>query len=73
MLSIDEFEQTCSLLLSHPWRFAKTMPQNPHWYTLRKEWQDSEFDLVVQTMRRVGYSEYYQGRPYTMFNVNDMK
>ena len=73
MLSIDEFEQTCSLLLSHPWRFAKTMPQNPHWYTLRKQWQDSEFDLVVQTMRSVGYTEYYQGRPYTMFNVNDMK
>lgn len=73
MLSYDEFQETCGLLLRHPWRFAKTMPHNPHWYTLRKEWRDEEFVRVVQTMRRVGYTEYYQGRRYTMFNVNNMK
>lgn len=24
------------LLLSHPWIFARSMPDNPHWYTLRR-------------------------------------
>lgn len=73
MIDYQEFQETCALLLQHPWRFAKTMPHNPHWYTLRKEWQDSEFDRVVKTMRRHGYIELYGGRKYTMFNVNDMK
>jgi hypothetical protein len=61
-------------LLSKRWIFAKTMPKNPHWYTLRREWNnDSLFDKVVIMMRKTGYTEYYYGKPYTMVNINGMK
>lgn len=62
------------LLLSHDYRFAKTMPENPHWYTLRKTWDnDDEFVEIVELIRRYGYTELYHGRPYTMLNLNGMK
>lgn len=46
------------------------MPQNPHEYTLRKQW-DSEDDFVeaVQLIRDYGYVTKFQGRKYTQFNV----
>ncbi len=61
-------------LLSADYRFAKTMPENPHWYTLRKTWdQDAAFCEAVQFIRDHGYIERYKGRPYTMFNLNGYK
>lgn len=61
-------------LLRAQWIFAKTMPENPHWYTLRKTWaQDAAFVETVEAMRTYGYREWYKKRPYTMFNVNGMK
>lgn len=62
------------LLLANDYRFAKTMPENPHWYTLRKTWKrDEDFVEAVELIRRYGYTELYYGRPYTMFNLNGMK
>lgn len=56
------------------WIFAKTMPQNPHCYTLRREWQDNRlFDWAVKAIRAVGYREYYAGRPYTVVYLQGMK
>jgi hypothetical protein len=49
-----------SLLEKMPYKFAKTMPQNPHYYTLRKTWPDDElFDAVVIYIREYGQSEYW--------------
>jgi hypothetical protein len=55
--------------------FAKTMPDNPHHYTLRRDWADSgEFDEAVQLIRRVGYPLRWpptgKGRRYTYLNMN---
>src|SRR5438552_2541892 len=67
-------ERVMSNLLSAEYRFAKTMPQNPHWYTLRKTWaSDAAFVEVVEFMRKYGYLEKYEGRKYTMFNLNGFK
>jgi len=64
----------CENLLNKKWIFAKTMPKNPHWYTLRRDWRDDRaFNNVVETMRRVGYIEYYYRKPYTMVNIDNMK
>lgn len=42
------------------WRFAKTMPENPHWYTLRKTWGDeAAFARVVEFIRQHGVVERY--------------
>ena len=37
------------------YKFAKTMPEIPHWYTLRNTWQDQKmFAAVVQALRDLG-------------------
>ncbi len=40
------------------WTYAKTMPQWPHDYTLRKTWEtDEQFDDVVMFIREHGVEE----------------
>lgn len=61
-------------LVKGPWIFAKTMPDNPHEYTLRREWfSETEFVKVVKTIRAYGYREWFQGTTYMMMNVNGFK
>lgn len=61
-------------LTTQEWTFAKTMPQNPHWYCLRERWaNDATFDATVTCMRKYGYREIFARRPYTMLNLNGMK
>jgi hypothetical protein len=58
----------------HRWVFAKTMPQHPHEYTLRKNARDDqEFEAVVSFIRAEGYTERHNGRTYTYLNVDDWK
>lgn len=72
--TFEDFAFVSRCLTDAPYVFAKTMPQNPHWYTLRKRWiNDDAFVRVVKFMRAFGYTEYFRGRPYTMLNVNDHK
>ena len=67
-------ERVKSNLLAADYRFAKTMPENPHWYTLRKNWEDdAAFIEAVEYIREAGYIERYKGRPYTMLNLNGYK
>lgn len=51
--------------------YAKTMPDNPHHYTLRKTWKDDDFVWAVNFIRDNGYTAYWKGRRYTQINVND--
>src|SRR5262245_32992710 len=46
------------------WTFAKTMPQNPHEYTLRRNSDSGMFDSAVRFIREQGRLEIYQGKPY---------
>ncbi len=69
-----DLERVKDLLLAQKWIFAKTMPGNPHWYTLRKRWErDEDFAWTVETIRRYGYEEIYEGWPYTVLHIDDMK
>jgi hypothetical protein len=55
-----ELARVQALLEAHEWRFAKTMPHNPHWYTLRKTWEnDQDFIDVVHFIRAHGFQEVY--------------
>ncbi len=66
------FETVGRLLEDHDWIFAKTMPDNPHEYTLRKRWADqADFDFAVQAIRDLGYRAKFKGRYYTQLDVND--
>lgn len=68
----DQFERFGSMLYRHRWIFAKTMPQNPHHYTLRKEWErDADFQWAVTFLRMYGYTAYYQRRAYVQIDLNE--
>jgi hypothetical protein len=59
-------------LESHRWIFAKTMPDNPHEYTLRKEWQDDPlFDSVVAYIYAHVYVSTYKGYRYMQIDAGD--
>lgn len=65
------FEQAVALLEAQEWIYAKTMPQNPHHYTLRKKWgRDADFVATVTYIREYGYRQKYQGRWYTQLDAN---
>jgi hypothetical protein len=74
----NDLDHIGRLLLTHPWRFAKTMPENPHYYTLVHEWQRDTFVEVVRALQTGGYKDVYppppaRGRVYRAVNVNGMK
>lgn len=67
-ITIEFLEQ---LFNSLSFRFAKTMPKYPHWYTLRKEWKDDElFDRVVIYIRENGYPVRFGNREYIYLDVD---
>jgi len=73
-MNFNALDYLAGKLLNKRWIFAKTMPESPHWYTLRKEWNtDAEFSEVVYTLRKNSYIEHYKGYAYQMFNINGMK
>jgi hypothetical protein len=51
------------------WTFAKTMPETPHEYTLRKDAQvDLEFVEFVEHIRAVGYNERFFSKTFRYFD-----
>lgn len=53
------------------WIFAKTMPNNPHTYTLRKEMEDDQLFLkLVSHIRYFGEIEIFEGVVYRVFYFN---
>lgn len=61
-------------LLNSSWTFAKTAKNNPHWYTLRKNWEsDKAFDDAVIFIREHGYTKYYYKTAYTCLDINGMR
>jgi hypothetical protein len=74
----EDLARVAQLLAAHPWVFARTMADNPHWYTLRKNWvDDDDFVFVVQFIRRWGYVERFpdpkRGWPYILLGVDSFK
>ena len=55
------------------WTFAKTMPQWPHEYTLRKDADEQEFLFFVTLIREHGYTEEFGKAVYIRLNVNGWK
>src|SRR5688572_5621333 len=70
--SAADLERLQQLLGEQEWIFAKTMPQNPHEYTLRRKWRsDDDFIFAVQIIRRHGYRQRWGKSYYTCLDVND--
>lgn len=66
-----EFERFARALQAAPWRFATTMQDHPHSYTLRKMWTDEEFTAAVIFLRAYGYDSTFQRKTYRQINVNE--
>jgi hypothetical protein len=55
-----------------PWRFAKTMPENPHEYTLKKvsPGREKEFEAVVIFIRQQGYKKKFGRATYIYVDLD---
>ena len=64
----DLLKQEISL---HKWRFAKTMPKNPHWYVVRHQWCSTEmsFDDFVLLIRDRGIDTIFKGWRYRCYTI----
>lgn len=61
-------------ITSKSYRFAKTMPNNPHYYSLKKEWDnESNFFKACQYIKDNGKVEFYKGYPYTVLYIEKYK
>ena len=61
-----------ALLLAQEWTFAKTMPENPHWYTVSHRWATrADFEKVVEFIYDYGYDAMFDDWPYRQFDVAD--
>lgn len=50
--------------------FAKTMPENPHWYLVRSNVRsDSEYVSFLRTIKAMGYDVDFGGRNYRCLDV----
>lgn len=69
-----DLERLTRVLETHDYRYAKTMPKWPHWYTLRKTWgNDADFVFAVETIREHGFTETWGGRQFRAFALNGWK
>jgi hypothetical protein len=57
-----------TFVANHHWKFARTMPENPHEYSLRRNAKHSVFDDAIRYIRDVGVIEYFSGKPYKMLH-----
>lgn len=62
------------LINENKWRFAKTMPQHPHEYTLRDTWKNqADFVNLVLFIREHGVKEKFGKTTYTYLYLDGMK
>jgi len=71
---IEELQDVIGILESKDWIFAKTMADNPHWYSLRWQWSDdADFRRVLAAIRAHGETELFRGSKYKVLIVNGWK
>ena len=52
------------------WRFAKTMPENPHWYVVRPAEPDVGHDALLALLERYGTVRHWHGHPYRSISLD---
>ena len=71
---ITDIDGVHDILEENKWIFAKTMPETPHFYTLRRTWRDEkEFESVVEYIREHGVKEKFEGKEYIYLYLDDFK
>tara|TARA_R100000664_G_C2698958_1_gene100050 strand:+ start:391 stop:663 length:273 start_codon:yes stop_codon:yes gene_type:complete len=63
-----------ALLENASYRFAKTMPKFPHYYTMKDTWNDHyEFEEVVKHIRRYGIKQKFFKTTFIYLYIDDYK
>ena len=64
-------DEISTFIANHEWTFAKTMPQIPHWYTLRRKATSSEeFSAFVQEIRFRGVQRPFGSKTFTYLDFD---
>jgi hypothetical protein len=63
-----EEKELQDLLSCAQFRYAKTIPKFPHHYTLRKTWENNQFDAVVLAIRELGQPRMFGNRQYIYYD-----
>src|SRR5262245_6573558 len=71
----DDLARLAALLRNAPWKFAHTMPENPHEYTLARRWVDRrDFIWACRLIRLHGFLEWWpdvdSGYPYVCLDLD---
>lgn len=67
-------QELATLLERQAYKFAKTMPDHPHFYTLKKSWAaEDDFLMACHWLRKHSYVEWFFDKPYEMFAFGDWK
>ena len=53
------------------WRFAKTMPEWPHWYIVRKNVDETSFLEFVRIIRKDGYKGKFYNREIVYYDLDE--
>lgn len=73
-MEAHEFDRFGKGIVNAQFKFAKTMPHNPHYYTVGNTWKDRDhFDFCSAFINKYGYKELFGRTYYTMFNLNGYK
>ena len=71
---ITDIDEVHDILEENKWIFAKTMPETPHFYTLRRTWSDEKkFESIVEYIREQGIKEKFEGKEYIYLYLGDFK
>jgi hypothetical protein len=57
-------------IASVEWRFARTMPEDPHWYVVARDAGGEPFSSFVEFICDAGRVRWYCGYPYRSVTVD---
>jgi len=58
---------------SMQWKFAKSMPQWPHWYVFREDGSAREFDFLDRLIKHFGYEDSWGKRTDSYLVIGKFK
>ena len=58
----------CEFVSNEKWTFAKTMPEWPHEYIVRRQVDEDLFVELVLHIRKYGYDDFFYSKKMTYFD-----
>jgi hypothetical protein len=71
--SRDEIARARAYINSMDWRFARSMPQWPHWYVVREWGSAREFDFIARLIKKFGYPDRWGTRRNSYLVIGKFK